>query len=152
MRLFFAFFVILFFFAGAGESIQQILSIHSRRISLSLALLSGEFALLVFFLYGIFYPVQVMRHRIPVQIYKGFSAASSLLLIFILPDSSTTAKIATSLAEFLMSNTLIFLIILIFIDFAVCFVLLLYKEEFVRNKQNEGQNYPEFNEIEIEEK
>ena len=133
------------------------MKVRSAQISFALALMSGEFALLVLFLFGIFYPSQMMKHRIPVQIYKLFSAVSFLMLIFLVPDKEATA-LAAGFAEFLADNTIIFLIILIFIDFAVCFVLLLYKEnkedieDNVPGKLKDGPAHPEYSEIDIKEK
>ncbi|MBN1647739.1 MAG: hypothetical protein JW874_06890 [Spirochaetales bacterium] len=151
-RLFFYFLVILSYFGIAGETIKQILRIHAADISFSLALFSGEFALLVLFLGGIVYPGQMIRHRGPVQIYKLFSAVATLMLVFVLPFTGETDSIMSEMHDIRLNTTLILLIALICIDFAVFFVLLLYKEDSAGKYSGNEQDFPDYNEIEIKEK
>lgn len=143
-------FSFLLLFSGFGSDLSLII-IQSEYFSAQFIFFASDFALLALFVYGIAFPHDIMKHSFIFNMFKLFAVVGSISLLVI-----TIVRRMGIDAELQIVNNLnrriIYLIILIFIDFMVLFVLLLYKGEFKQiRKELDTQNKPEFNETFLEE-
>ena len=98
--------------------------LNDSAASFSISFFASEFALCALFLNGIFYPEKMGRHNTVFVTLKVFStiASLSLLLILIIRNAVLSGNIAGAGQ---IKNQIIFFIILIVIDFATLFILVL---------------------------
>jgi len=152
IKLVFIFFTLLLYLNKTADSIINSLFFGGDSLSLAIILLSGEFAVFAALLSGILYPDKLIKTDFLIKVIKFFS----IIGFFILLVFSVISRIKAAGADYeilIVLNRKIFLLIaLIFIDFAVLFVLILYKGEFEKKADAVQQtNYPEFTETNLEE-
>ncbi len=152
MKLVFLFFTLLLYLNRTADSIMTALFFGGEFLSLAIILLSGEFAVFAALISGILYPDRLIRSDFVIKLCRIFSMAGFFILLVFTVISRIGAADAGSELLTVLNRKIFFLIALIFIDFAVLFVLILYKGEF-ENKTDDSQqtNFPEFSETNLEE-
>lgn len=152
IKLFFLFFTLLLYLNRSAGSIINALFNGGESLALSVILVSGDFAVFAALLSGILYPDKLFKTGFLIKLLKIFSLIGFFILLILTVISRISAADAGNETLVLLNRKIFLLIALIFIDFAILFVLILYKGEFTKKPgDTEQSNFPEFTETNLEE-